>query len=169
MGKSKLTLSMILVGFALVLGLPLKVGAVDFSGKSVTLSIAFSVGGGSDRWARVYAPYLSKYLPGNPTVVVRNMPGGGGITGVNRFVARAKPNGRDILGTSGSNQIPYLLGDRKVKYDYKDLQIILGSPVGGEITLAECVGFGRRGIHLRCGDLLDHDAPLARWTHSGVE
>jgi tripartite-type tricarboxylate transporter receptor subunit TctC len=132
MCKSKITLVVAILGFTLILALPPKaLGAGNFSGKSVTLSIAFSVGGGSDRWARVYAPYLSKYLPGNPTVVVRNMPGGGGITGVNRFVARAKPNGRDILGTSGSNQIPYLLGDPRVKYDYKDLQIILGSPVGG--------------------------------------
>ena len=125
MSNSKITLGTMLVVFGLILGLPLKVGAVDFSGKSVTLSIAFSVGGGSDRWARVYAPYLSKYLPGNPTVVVRNMPGGG---------------------------VSFLI-----------------SAVGGEITLAECVGFGRRGIYLRCGDFLDHDAPLARGTHSRVE
>ena len=77
MYKSKITLGIALLGFALILALPPKaLGAGNFSGKSVTLSIAFSVGGGSDRWARVYAPYLSKYLPGNPTVIVRNMPGG---------------------------------------------------------------------------------------------
>ena len=106
-------------------------GQTNFSGKTVILNIAFSVGGGSDRWARTYAPYLSKYLPGNPTTVVRNHPGGGGITGVNRFFQRARKDGRDILGTSGSNQIPYLLDDKRVKYDYKVMNIILASPVGG--------------------------------------
>ncbi|MEE9550549.1 MAG: tripartite tricarboxylate transporter substrate-binding protein [Candidatus Binatia bacterium] len=132
MSKSKWTLCIMAWGLILAVALPLKAsGAVSFAGKTVVLSIAFGVGGGSDRWARTYAPYLSKFLPGNPTVMVRNIPGGGGITGVNRFVARAKTNGKDILGTSGSNQIPYLLGDRRVKYEYKDLQIILASPVGG--------------------------------------
>jgi tripartite-type tricarboxylate transporter receptor subunit TctC len=132
MRKSKLTLCIGALGLVLAVAFPLKaMSAVNFSGKTVVLTIAFSVGGGSDRWARVYSPYLSKYLPGNPTVVIRNIPGGGGITGVNRFVARSRPNGLHLLGTSGSNQIPYLLGDRRVKYEYKDLNIVLASPVGG--------------------------------------
>lgn len=127
---SRLTRSLIMVGPLLALSLPAK-AEVDFSGQTVVLTVAFSVGGGSDRWARVYAPYLSRHLPGNPTTVVRNIPGGGGITGVNRFVSRARKNGRDLLGTSGSNQIPYLLDDPRVKYEYKVLKMILASPVGG--------------------------------------
>jgi tripartite-type tricarboxylate transporter receptor subunit TctC len=122
--------SFVLVGL-LSLAPSMAMGQTNFSGKTVILTIAFSPGGGSDRWARTYAPYLSKYLPGNPTTVVRNSPGGGGITGVNRFFKRARNDGRDILGTSGSNQIPYLLDDKRVKYDYKVMKIILASPVGG--------------------------------------
>lgn len=113
---------------------------VNFDGQTVDLTIPFGVGGGSDTWARVYSPYLSKYLPGNPTIVVKNIPGGGGITGVNQFVARARTDGRDILGTSGSNQIPYLLGDKRVKYEYRDLNIILGSPVGGVAYISPKTG-----------------------------
>jgi len=113
---------------------------VDFSGQTIELTIPFGVGGGSDTWARVYAPYLTKYLPGNPTIVVKNVPGGGGITGVNQFVVRARANGRDILGTSGSNQVPYLLGDKRVKYEYRDLNIILGSPVGGVVYISPKTG-----------------------------
>src|SRR5690625_3425482 len=67
-------------------------GKVDFSGKTIQFVIPFSEGGGSDVWARFYAPYLSKYLPGKPNVVVRNVPGGGSITGTNQFVARARPD-----------------------------------------------------------------------------
>lgn len=103
----------------------------SFSGKTIVLTIPFNVGGGSDRWARTYSPYLSKHLPGNPTVVIRNDPGGGGITGVNRFVQRARKNGTDVLGTSGSNQIPYLLDDKRVRYEYRVMHIVLASPVGG--------------------------------------
>ena len=113
---------------------------VNFEGKKVVLTIAFNVGGGSDRWARVFAPYLSKHLPGNPTVVVRNIPGGGGISGVNRFVARARPNGLDLLGTSGSNQIPYILGDKRVRYEYKKMHIVLASPMGGFVYVSPKTG-----------------------------
>lgn len=131
-----------LLGTILALALaPRAVAAeVNFAGQTVELTIPFGVGGGSDQWARVYQPYLSKHLPGNPTVVVKNVPGGGGITGANQFVARARPNGLQILGTSGSNQIPYLLGDKRVRYDYRDLIIVLGSPVGGVAYISPKTG-----------------------------
>lgn len=105
--------------------------SVDFAGKTVEWWMPFSEGGGSDVWARFFAPYLSKYLPGNPNVVVRNVPGGGSITGSNEFVARARPDGLAILGTSGSTQFPFLLGDPRVRYDYAKLIPVLVSPTGG--------------------------------------
>lgn len=131
-----------LVGAMLALALFSRgaVAQVNFAGQTVDFTIPFGVGGGSDQWARVYQPFLSKHLPGNPTVVVKNVPGGGGITGMNQFVARARPNGLDILGSSGSNQIPYLLGDKRVKYEYRDLQIVLGSPVGGVAYISPKTG-----------------------------
>lgn len=105
--------------------------AADFSGKTIEYVIPFSVGGGSDTWARFNAPFLSKHLPGKPTVVVKNVPGGGSTTGANQFAANAKPDGLTILGTSGSTQFPYLLGDKRVKYEYKDWKLILAAPTGG--------------------------------------
>lgn len=104
---------------------------VEFAGQTVEWWMPFSEGGGSDVWARFFAPYLSKYLPGSPNVVVRNVPGGGSITGSNEFVARARPDGLAILGTSGSTQFPYLLGDPRVRYDYAKLIPVLVSPTGG--------------------------------------
>jgi tripartite-type tricarboxylate transporter receptor subunit TctC len=49
----------------------------SFAGKTIEWVIPFGVGGGSDVWARFNAPFLTKYLPGNPNVVVKNVPGGG--------------------------------------------------------------------------------------------
>ena len=49
---------------------PMVQGA-DFSGKTIKWIIPFNVGGGSDVWARLYSPFLQKYLPGNPIVVVK--------------------------------------------------------------------------------------------------
>src|SRR5919106_377509 len=107
--------------------------AADFSGKTIEFVIPFATAGGADVWARFFAPYLSESLPGKPTVVVKNVPGGGSITGTNQFVQRAKPDGLSILGTSGSTQLPYLLDDPRVRYEFKDLIPILVSPTGGVV------------------------------------
>ena len=96
---------------------PGRAEAADFAGRIIEFVIPFKEGGGSDTWARFNAPFLSKYLPGNPTVVVINEPGGGSTKGTNLFAARAKPDGLTILGTSGSTQFPYLLGDPRVRYE----------------------------------------------------
>jgi tripartite-type tricarboxylate transporter receptor subunit TctC len=109
--------------------------AVDFSGKTIEWVIPFSEGCGSDVWARFYAPFLSRHMPGNPNVIIRNVPGGGSITGTNEFVARARPDGLSFIGTSGSTQFPYLLGDPRVRYEYKDLIPVLVSPTGGVVYL----------------------------------
>lgn len=113
---------------------------VDFSGKTIEWIIPFSAGGGSDTWARFNAPMLSKYLPGNPTVVVVNEPGGGSTKGANLFAVRAKPDGLTLLGTSGSTQFPYLLGDPRVRYEYKDWKIAMAAPTGGVAYVSPSTG-----------------------------
>jgi hypothetical protein len=69
-------------------------GAVEVT---IEWVIPFAEGGGSDVWARFMAPFLSKHLPGRPNVIIRNVPGGGSITGTNDFYAaraarRARPS-----------------------------------------------------------------------------
>ncbi len=104
---------------------------VDFSGETVEWIIPFKEGGGSDKWSRFYAPLLSEALPGNPTVVVKNMPGAGSTKGANWFASRAEADGLTILGTSGSTQFPFLLDDPRVDYDYADWHVVLASATGG--------------------------------------
>ncbi|WP_102107959.1 Bug family tripartite tricarboxylate transporter substrate binding protein [Oceaniglobus roseus] len=113
---------------------------VSFEGKTIEWIIPFSAGGGSDTWARFNAPLLGKYLPGQPTVVVVNEPGGGSTKGTNLFAARAKPDGLTILGTSGSTQFPYLLGDPRVRYEYADWKIVMASPTGGVVYTSPSTG-----------------------------
>jgi tripartite-type tricarboxylate transporter receptor subunit TctC len=107
--------------------------AADFSGKRIEWIIPFQEGGGTDVWARFIAPPLSRELPGKPTIIIRNVPGGGSTTGANQFAQRAKPDGLMLLGTSGSTQFPYLLDDPRVKYDYKDWIPLWASPTGGVV------------------------------------
>jgi tripartite-type tricarboxylate transporter receptor subunit TctC len=125
----KLLSTVAALGAAVVLSGPVQ--AADFAGKRIEWIIPFQEGGGTDVWARFIVGPLSRELPGKPTIIIRNVPGGGSTTGANQFAQRAKPDGLTLLGTSGSTQFPYLLDDPRVKYDYKTWTALLASPTGG--------------------------------------
>jgi len=88
-----------------------------FKGKVLNFVVPFSPGGGFDTYARGIAPFLEKYIPGL-TVVVRNMPGAGGLRATVK-VYEAKPDGLTIMIIDGLgtalNQI--LEGKEKARYD----------------------------------------------------
>ena len=48
-----------------------------YRGKQVAVQVGFGAGGGMDTTARIWARHLGKYIPGNPSVIVQNLPGGG--------------------------------------------------------------------------------------------
>lgn len=112
----------------------------DFSGQTIEWVIPFKEGGGSDTWARFNVKFLSQYLPGQPTVIVKNIPGGGSIKGANLFADRVKPDGLMILGTSGSTQFPYLLEDPRVRYEYNDYKPLWSYPTGGVVYCSPKLG-----------------------------
>ena len=114
--------------------------AQDMAGKTIEWIIPFAVGGGSDVWARFHLPLLQKHMPGNPTVVIRNVTGGGSINGANQFAQRTRPDGLTILGTSGSTQFPYLMGDPRVRYDYRAWSVLMASPTGGVLYVRPELG-----------------------------
>jgi tripartite-type tricarboxylate transporter receptor subunit TctC len=116
------------------------VSAQDLAGKTVNFTIPFSESGGSARWANFYAPLISETLPGNPTVVVRYRPGAGSTEGANWFQEVTNGDGTEIFGTSGSTQFPYLLGDPRVRYEYKDWKVVLASGTGGVVFLPPDLG-----------------------------
>lgn len=139
MGKKSLVIGM---AFFLIFSLAMvpRVHGVDFSGKSIRWIIPFQVGGGTDIWARLYAPFLHKHFPGNPKIVIKNVPGGGSIIGGNYFHTKAPANGFWVFGNSGSTTFPYLLGQSAVKYDFSKYHIIFGSPTGGVLYIKPGMG-----------------------------
>ncbi|WP_194269275.1 tricarboxylate transporter [Tritonibacter litoralis] len=104
---------------------------VDFTGKTVEWVIPFSETGGSAKWANFFGPLLSEALPGQPTVVVKFMPGAGSTKGANWFQKQKYEDGTLLFGTSGSTQFPYLLGDPRVRYEYSDWEPVMASGTGG--------------------------------------
>ncbi len=51
-----------------------------YRGKTITLLVGFPPGGGYDLYARVFSPYFTRHIPGNPTIVIKSMLGGSGVT-----------------------------------------------------------------------------------------
>ena len=72
-------------------------GAKEFyAGKTLTMLVPSSAGGGLSVIIRAFAKVYTKHIPGNPTIVVKNMPGGGGTRSLNYLYSKAKPNGLTI-------------------------------------------------------------------------
>jgi hypothetical protein len=71
--------------FALLLFAANPASAQFYKDKTLTLLINYGVGGNADTEARVYQQHLSKYIPGHPTIIIRNMPGAGGVTAMNQL------------------------------------------------------------------------------------
>lgn len=111
-----------------------------YAGKTIEIIVPFAPGGGSDIDARFFAPFLEKYVPGSPRVIVRNMPGGGSILGANFFAENARPDGTQLLVTSGSTMIPYILGVPQVRYDPTKWELIKVNGVGGVLYVSPRTG-----------------------------
>ena len=75
----------------------------DFKGKTLTIVVGTSAGGGYDTYARLLGRYLGKHLPGEPTVVVSNMPGAGSEVAA-AYVARVAPKDGTFIAAPYATQ-----------------------------------------------------------------
>lgn len=91
--------------------------APSFRGDTISVYISSSPGGGLDLYARTYARHISKFLPGNPTMVPRNQPGAGGIILANQFASTLPKDGTAVAGLTNGLYLSQLLGVRNVAYD----------------------------------------------------
>lgn len=111
-----------------------------FDGKTIKWIIPFKEGGGGDTWARFNAPFFTEQITGNPVILVSNIPGGGSIKGANYFADNVKPDGLMLLGTSGTTQMPYLLDDPRVRYNYDNYKPVMAYPTGGVVYCSPTLG-----------------------------
>ena len=64
-----------------------------YQGKTIRVVVGYQPGDSHDLWARTYTRYLGKFIPGNPTFLVQNMPGAGGMIAANYIFNVTKPDG----------------------------------------------------------------------------
>ena len=98
-----------------------------YAGKTVTLIATTSPGGTGDLRVKAMMPFLKKHIPGNPTVVIQYMDGGGGRKGANHLFNSVKPDGLTIGAASGAIVGLAIMGEKGVSYD-PDKFIYLGTP-----------------------------------------
>jgi tripartite-type tricarboxylate transporter receptor subunit TctC len=94
-----------------------KAVASFYQGKTVRIVVGFSAGGGYDQYSRLIARHLSKYIPGNPSVIVDNMPGVGSIIAANHVFNAAPKDGTIIGNISGPIVLEQLFSAPSVQFD----------------------------------------------------
>jgi tripartite-type tricarboxylate transporter receptor subunit TctC len=113
-----------------------------YQGKSVDMQIGYSVGGGYDLYARLVARHFGKHIPGNPTLVPRNMEGAGSLRLANYLNTAAPRDGSVIGAISRGAAFDPLLNENGAKYDASKFSWI-GS-ANNEVSL--CVALQSSGI-----------------------
>jgi len=92
--------------------------AADFyQGKQITIVVGFTTGGTYDQTARLFSRYLGRHLAGNPSVIVRNMPGSGSLVAALHLYNAAPKDGTTLGVVGGGTVLEPLLGNPQAKYD----------------------------------------------------
>ena len=130
-----------------------------YQGKRITFLVNYSAGGPTDIEGRIVAQHLGKHIPGNPDIIVKNMPGAGGIVATNFMGEVAKPDGltvaffappltQQLLQDSGvrvdQSEFVWLggIGQPLVCFIRKDA----GTSIAGADDLLELDGFRAAGV-----------------------
>jgi tripartite-type tricarboxylate transporter receptor subunit TctC len=89
----------------------------DFRGETVTIQIGYGPGGGYDTYGRALARHFGRFIPGNPTVVPKNMPGAGSLRAANHIYNLSAREGTEIGIFAASTAMEPLMGNDQAKFD----------------------------------------------------
>lgn len=125
-----------------------------YKGKQIRIIVGLSSGGGYDRAARMVARHVGKHIPGNPDVVVQNMPGASSVTAANYVWGVAKPDGLTILAPHNNVYLSQLSGQKEVQFDLPKFLWI------GSLENDDMMIFGRADAPFRSiGDVIRSKEP----------
>ncbi|MGZ8467209.1 MAG: Bug family tripartite tricarboxylate transporter substrate binding protein, partial [Candidatus Binatia bacterium] len=123
MTKAKLSLIQICLWLAAAILFPLAIAEAQsesfYKGKTLRFVVGSATANFYDSWARLIARYWGKYIPGNPNVIVHNMPGAGSISATNYVYGVAKPDGLHVLLPNNSIYIEQLIGRKEAQFDLR--------------------------------------------------
>ncbi|HZO47119.1 MAG TPA: tripartite tricarboxylate transporter substrate-binding protein [Xanthobacteraceae bacterium] len=124
-----------IIAFAAALCIASGAGAQDpvadfYRGKTVRITVGSAAGGGFDGYARLVARHFGKHIPGNPTVVVQNIPGSGSNKAASYVALQAPKDGTAIGAIQPSAVLHKLQSDQTLPHDPQKF-IMLGSAASG--------------------------------------
>lgn len=99
-----------------------------YKGKTIRIVVATSPGGGFDTYSRAIARHIGKHIPGDPTIIVENMPGAGFLIGTNYVYNQAKPDGLTLGNWIGTLVLHQLIGKKGVEFDARRFEYV-GAPI----------------------------------------
>ena len=105
-----------------------------YRGKTIRIVVGFAPGGGYDLHSRLLSRHLGKYIPGNPTIVIDNMPGAATMTAMNHVYNNGPKDGTMIASVTGGVFVQQLFGNPSVQFDAKKVHAI-GAPTGTTTVL----------------------------------
>jgi tripartite-type tricarboxylate transporter receptor subunit TctC len=136
------------------------VHATDYyAGKTITFMVGTDTGGGFSIYARAIAKYLPRYIPGNPMIVIRNMPGAGGAVASTWLYQIASRDGTVIGSVSPNAILAKLLGEGRAGYEPDKFNYLIGA----ERSTRLCVTFHRSRVRT-LKDALAHDSIIGATT-----
>ena len=122
-------ISKLLLLSALILiasGAPRAVNAQSkfYEGKTIRLIVGFTAGGGYDAYTRTIGRHMGKHIPGNPAIIVENMPGAGSMISANYIYKAAKPDGLTVGHFIGGLFLQQLLAKPGIEFDAAKFQYV---------------------------------------------
>jgi len=109
------------IGIMFVLLLPppaLNAQAPYYQGKTISFIVGSGAGTAYDMYARLLGNHIGKYIPGNPSVIMQNMPAAGGIVAANFVYGVAKPDGLTLASINPAHYFNQIQGNKEIKFDW---------------------------------------------------
>ena len=119
--KAKLWLVLILAAVVAVSLVSTAPAQEFYKDKTINFIVGYSPGGTYDQYTRLIARHISKHMPGNPSAIVENMPGAGGIIAANHLYNRAKPDGLTVGAWAAPLVLQHVMGNEATKFDGRNV------------------------------------------------
>lgn len=129
----------------LILTGPVKNAYADdfYKGRHLRIIVSYFPGGGNDLEVRLIARHMRRHVPGNPSIVVQNMPGAGTVIGAN-YLYRIAPQDGSVVGIFGPSQVVrQVIGVPGVEFQSENFNWLVAANVGDVVT---CVATERSGV-----------------------
>jgi tripartite-type tricarboxylate transporter receptor subunit TctC len=107
-----------------------------YKGKTITIIASTGVGGPFDITARALAKHMSRHIPGNPTMIVKNMPGGGHVLATNFMYNQAEKDGTYIATVNNSIPLHQAIGGKGVRFDARKFNWLGSTGTSNLLTVA---------------------------------